>query len=177
MTRTVFLLPLLLAGCASIAPCAALATVTLTARVAVSDARSLLGSDVLQPWSSADIDTLSIALYKGTDPTPVATRELDQAHLGQQVSFTNLDLNAAYTIKTLAYAGAEEPLPIHDDVTYDATCVTAFSTTTASTVALPDGIKLKLRDRAFAGHTRANGVLVIPGGYSHTGAETLGVEE
>ncbi|MEB3221037.1 MAG: hypothetical protein VKS61_03070 [Candidatus Sericytochromatia bacterium] len=123
-------------------------TITVTAAVRVNQGRRLL--QAVEAWREADIDHAKIYFYRGTATNAVEFR-VPKQQLGAAVKFNNLIRNTSYRVEVRAWADAEETARI-DNLDADAgSCTTSFATTNLAEMTLQDGLRLKLRDKVFAG--------------------------
>lgn len=177
---------LALAGCAAapggpVAPASGplaipAAGVTAIAHLDVRDLRDrrLLAGVAVTPWVKADIDHVKLALFKGAASSPVLSFEVASADLSKQVRFTNLVRHTTYRIEARAWADAAEANAI-DRFDSDAdSCTTTFATTDLDAIDI-GSIKLRLKDKTFAGETTGSAVEVTDGAVVDTMA-TEGVE-
>ncbi|MFN3428775.1 MAG: hypothetical protein ACK46X_02350 [Candidatus Sericytochromatia bacterium] len=167
-------LTLALAGCAQpiphavdagIAAGANQATVTVYATLALGGAadRHVLSPLGMAPWTRGTIDHLTLSLYK--DNVLVATITVPKADLDKTISFTNLHMNSAYAVVARAWSDANETSQI-DNLAFDAaSCTTTFHTTTAENLNV-GALRLRLRDKVFAGAGQSSGLTVTDGGFT-----------
>ena len=149
-------------------------TVTATMQLSVQDAsgRHLLALAGVEPWKKADIDHVTLSLYKAG--TLVTTTTVAQASLSGTVTFANLHMNADYKVVAQAWSSANERIDAGE--TDPASCTTSFSTTNAEQVYV-GAIALKLKTKVFSGTTSGSTIQVTDGAVESTHAtETVTVE-
>lgn len=159
--RPLLLLCLALAGCAApMAPPPASpfgGPVTVTGRLAQPGSPYRLAeTDGFRPWQPADVDHLAVFIRRaGGSEVALGAHPDPQAPL----VIGNLRMDTSYEVRLEAYTAGGTRIDADD-----ATCVTPFATTTATSLEL-DGaaaLRLRLADRVFAGTADAD--LAITGG-------------
>lgn len=162
-------LPLVLAavaaaGCAPglSTPAPADADVSASARLTAMDAagRRLLGD--VTPWTRADIDHVTLDLSRSADGTTLLELPVSATALGQAVTFSHLKRNTAYQVVAHAWADAAGTQPIDNGELDPASCTTVFTTGTDARLDIGP-LKLRLRNKVFAGQAGNTGLTVIDG--------------
>lgn len=180
---------IMMAGCNNAAPTAGLTAESLKAaakaaptEVAVSATLNVTGPTgyrvlTLTAWNKADIDHVTLTLYKDAGAGYVATgatKTVANAALASAISLGNLRLATNYKVVARAYADAAETNEIDNIAATgsDANCSTAFTTPSLVTNAAGDNVNdasislaipVRLKDKTFAGAAGGTGVAVTNG--------------
>lgn len=121
-------------------------------------------------YTQSSIEHLILRVYSfdGSEHDLGLEKRIPNAQLNNSIVFSNLKANRTYRIKAFAYATTDETQLIS---TEDANSYTDVTLTNDDRPTLAN-LRIKLIDRDFNGQATASGIVVTPGQYQYSGAES-----